>query len=249
MCTILTALSAASSVAGFLGQSQQAEAQAQAQANASEAERSRASQEGSQIRLRQGQQRVGLANEMEKGFRQANRARATAAVASAEGGVGGRVAELIDKDITVKHAMFNRSLVRQSSENDLSSDLQAQNAALRSEQNQIRINQPIAKPNPLALIGSLIGGVAQAQTQEANFRGATGRPLSLGGLLGLNIGGTGEGQAESVSAFPQAAIQTQPDFSSDGFGTGPNDFRGSPDDIFALPQGGGGAVSSLLPQI
>lgn len=245
MCTPLTAISAATSVAGYFGQRSAAEQQEQAQAKASSAERKRVGAESTNIRLRQGQQRIALANEMEEGARRANVARATAAVSAGESGVGGRAAELINQNINVQAARYNHQLQNQRSENDFAADLQGENAVIRSQQNQIRINQPIQKPNPLALIGSLVGGIAQAQTFETNYQTKTGNAFGLGNLFGLNIGGTGEskiGKAEIVQepsqpyaaqAYTQQPVQESSRVYSD----------------IGLPQRSSPATGLLLPPI
>ena len=234
MCTPLTAISAATSVAGYFAQRDAAKQQGKVQAKASDAERIRVGREGTNIRLRQGQQRVALANEMEEGARRANVARATAAVSAGESGVGGRAAELLNQDVNVQAARYNHQLQNQRSENDFAADLQGENAVIRSQQNQIKINQPIQKPNPLALIGNLVGGIAQAQTAEINYETKTGNKMSLGNLFGLNIGGTGAADTTQAPAFESQGVLPpvgfdaefgQSDFSQDGIGTGIYDFN------------------------
>jgi len=243
MCTPLTALSAASSISGYLGQKSAAKQQEQAQARASISERQRVGAESSNIRLRQGQQRVALANEMEEGARRANVARATAAVSAGESGVGGRAAELLNQDINVQAARYNHQLQNQRSENDFAADLQNENAIIRSQQNQIRINQPIQKPNPLALIGSLVGGIAQAQTFETNYETKTGNKMGFGNLFGLNIGGSGESDvAPSQSSQPLPQI-------SQTFNSAPVQESSRVYSDIGLPQGSSPATGSLLPPI
>lgn len=230
MCTPTAALggvSAASSVLGYIGQGKRAKAQAAAQQRASAAERQRVGAESTNIRLRQGQQRIALANEMEEGARRANIARATAAVSAGESGVSGRAAELLDQDVNVQAARYNHQLQNQRSENDFAADLQNENAIIRSQQNQIRINQPIEKPNPLALVTGVIGGLAQAQTFGANYEKSTGHAMGWGDVLGLNLGGASgidgqsfNGTPTNISVTPQQPytsnqVYEQPRVSSD----------------------------------
>jgi len=229
MCTPTAALggvSAASSVLGYIGQGKRAKAQAAAQQRASAAERQRVGAESTNIRLKQGQQRIALANEMEEGARRANIARATAAVSAGESGVSGRAAELLDQDVNVQAARYNHQLQNQRSENDFAADLQGENAIIRSQQNQIRINQPIEKPNPLALVTGVIGGLAQAQTFGVNYEKSMGHSMGwrdvLGlGSQGLNIAGQSfNGTPTNISATPQQSytsnqVYEQPRVSSD----------------------------------
>jgi len=189
MCTLATGVAAVGGVMNYMSGRESAKQQRQAQAAASQQERVRASQEMRNVRLRQGQQRVALANEMEEGARRANLARATAQVAAGEAGIGGRAAELQQQDINVQNARYQHALQNQRSENDFASDLQLENAEMRTQMNQQRINQPIKEPSLLEAGLGIISGVAQAQVQEANYEMATGKPMTLGNLTGLNIGG------------------------------------------------------------
>jgi len=202
MCTLATGVAAVGGVMNYMSGRESAKQQRQAQAAASQQERVRASQEMRNVRLRQGQQRVALANEMEEGARRANLARATAQVAAGEAGIGGRAAELQQQDINVQNARYQHALQNQRSENDFASDLQLENAEMRTQMNQQRINQPIKEPSLLEAGLGIISGVAQAQVQEANYEMATGKPMTLGNLTGLNIGGLGIGSTSGEIAAP-----------------------------------------------
>ena len=212
MCTLATGAAAVGGVMNYMAGKEQAKQQRKAQKVASEQERVRAGQEMRNVRLRQGQQRLALANEMEEGARRANLARATAVTAAGEAGVGGRAAELQQQDINVQNARYQHALQNQRSENDFASELQLENAQMRERANQQRINQPIKEPSLLEAGLGIITGVAQAQTQEANYQHMTGKPMTLAnltGISGLNIGGTGQSDA-GVQPITQPSVDPQP---------------------------------------
>ena len=186
MCTLATGVAAVGGVMNYMAGKEQAEQQRHAQQVASQQERVRAGQEMRNVRLRQGQQRLALANEMEEGARRANLARATAVTAAGEAGIGGRAAELQQQDINVQNARYQHALQNQRSENDFASELQLENAQMRERANQQRINQPIKEPSLLEAGLGIITGVAQAQVQEANYEAAMGQPMTLANLTGLD---------------------------------------------------------------
>ena len=230
----------------YMSGREQAEQQAEAQAAAIQQERVRASQEMRNVRLRQGQQRMALANEMEEGARRANMARATAQVAAGEAGIGGRAAELQQQDINVQNARYQHALQQQSSENDFAAELQLENAAMRTQMNQQRMNQPIEQPSLLEAGLGIISGVAQAQVQEANYEMATGTPMTLAnltGISGLNIGGTGD----SNTAYTEPAIEPVAAYTPVKT-YAPTNFKTPSLDI-DLPSGDGYSSGSLLPNV
>ena len=181
----MTALSVGQAGAGYMAQSAAAKAQAQSQKIATEQERERAGRENTAIRARQSQQRDALAMEIEEGSRRANQARATATVAAAESGITGRAADLVDQDVNVQHARHNQALIKQRAENDFSSNLQVEEARMRNKSNLQRINQPIRQPNLFGSIMEGVAGVANVQTQTANYTKAMGEAPSFGGMLGM----------------------------------------------------------------
>ena len=243
MCTVATGVAAVGGVMNYMAGKEQAKQQRKAQKVASEQERVRAGQEMRNVRLRQGQQRLALANEMEEGARRANLARATAVTAAGEAGVGGRAAELQQQDINVQNARYQHALQNQRSENDFASELQLENAQMRERANQQRINQPIKEPSLLEAGLGIITGVAQAQTQEANYEAATGQPMTLANLTGLNIGGTGQSDT-GMQPMAQPAMTPAPVVTS-----APVDFSVPQRAELDLPTGGGYASGSLLPPI
>lgn len=209
MCTLMTGMAAVGGVLNYMSGKEQAKQQAHAQGVASQQERVRAGQEMRNVRLKQGQQRLALANEMEEGARRANLARATAVTAAGEAGIGGRAAELQQQDINVQNARYQKALQDQRSENDFASELQLENSEMRTQMNQQRINQPIQEPSLLEAGLGILTGVAQAKTQEANYEMAAGKPMTLSNLVGLNIGGTGKDQSVSEPMYnPSPAMSS-----------------------------------------
>lgn len=216
MCDLATGIALASSASGFMGQRAQAKAQANAQGIASMQERERAGQEMRNLRLRQGQQRVQLANEMDEGARRANVAMASAETAIGEAGVSGRAAELVADNIEMQSARYQRSLQRQKSENDFATELQLENSTMRTQMNQQRINQPINEPDFAQFAIGALGSVAAAQTRAANYEMATGDAFTFGNLTGLNIGGTKASASPAPSTYSPAQVALPPLPTGDG---------------------------------
>ncbi len=181
----MTALAVGQAASGYMAQSAAAQQQARNQAIATEQERERAGKENTAIRARQSQQRDALAMEIEEGSRRANQARATATVASAEAGITGRAADLVAQDVNVQHARHNQALIKQRAENDFSSNMQVEEARMRNKSNFQRINQPIKQPDLFGSIMQGVAGVANVQTQTANYTKATGQAPSFGGWAGM----------------------------------------------------------------
>lgn len=243
MCAPMAAVAVASTAANFFAQKSQADAQREAQALATKQERVRASQEMRNVRLRQGQQRLALANEMDEGARRANVAMATAQTALGEAGVGGRAAELVQQDLNVQNARYQHSLQQQKSENDFASELQLENSRLQSAANQQRINQPIQEPSFFDLGLGLIGAAAGAQTQAAQYEAATGQAPTWGNLIGLNIGGRDATQIGRTTSVVEPVVST-PTFASVP-SLSPLPSLSISD--AGLPTSGGTASSTLLP--
>jgi len=181
----MTALSVGQAASGYMAAGARAKAQAQAQAVATQQERERAGRENTAIRARQSQQRDAIASEIEEGARRANQARATATVASAEAGITGRAADLIAQDVNVQHARHNQALIKQRAENDFSSNLQVEEARMRNRSNLQRINKPIEQPSLLGSVMEGVAGIANVQTQTANYTKAMGEAPSFGGMFGM----------------------------------------------------------------
>ncbi len=228
MCepAIMTTLAVGQAASGYMAQKAAAKQQEKNQAIATQQERERAGRENTAIRARQSQQREALALEIEEGARRANQARATVSVASSEAGISGRAADLVAQDVEVQHARYNRSLARQRSENDFSSNMQIEEALMRNKFNFQRINKPIKQPNLFGAIMEGVAGVANVQTQTANYTKATGQAPKFGGWadkLYDSVGGMlsiqpNESQVDMIPqnniVVPSPSIGSQPNWNN-----------------------------------
>ena len=137
------------------GQKQAAKAQAKAQSNATKAEQQRYLQEVSAVRMRERQEQIASAQQRQRIQREAREARATARVSAGEAGVAGLSVESLINDMTRKEGEAQFSITQQEAFNTQNRNVALQDGSLRSVNNLLSINQPIAKPD---YVGAVVGG-------------------------------------------------------------------------------------------
>ena len=220
----MTVMAVGQAGASYMAKKSAADQQEAAQMVATEQERDRAGRENTAIRARQSQQRDALAAEMEEGSRRANQARATAVVASAESGITGRAASLVEQDVNVQHARHNQALVEQRAENDFSSNMQVEEARMRNKSNLQQINKPIEQPSMLGLAMDVVSGVAGVQTQTANYTKMMGEAPSIGGfgkMLGIGSGSPSTPNSSMPAlASAQSPMNSLPNYSQGATASG-----------------------------
>lgn len=155
--TASVGIGAATAGLSIHGQRQAAKTQAKVQRNATIAEQQRHLQEVSAMRLRQRQEQVAAAQQIQQSATKAREARATARVSAGEAGVAGLSVDALINDMTRKEAEHRFSITQQQQFNDVNRDLGLQDAAMRSRMNLLSINKPIEQPN---YAGAILGGIS-----------------------------------------------------------------------------------------
>ena len=141
------------------GQRQQAKTQAKVQRNASIAEQQRYLQEMTAMRLREQQEGIANAQQRQEITKKAREARATARVSAGEAGVAGLSVDALMNSFTQTEANALFSITQQEQFNAVNRQLGITDAQMRSRNNLLRINKPIAQPDYLgaALDGAQTG--------------------------------------------------------------------------------------------
>jgi hypothetical protein len=159
------AVGAASSIAGYAGQRQQAKQQAAYQAQSAAAEQQRSLQEQTSIRMRQAQEQEATARELEQVSRKSQEALARARVSAGEAGVAGASVQALMDDYTRQEAGYRAAVTRQQEMSALGTQLGLEQAGLASQQRLISIQQPIDRPSFLtAGLGAISGGLSGYRT-------------------------------------------------------------------------------------
>ena len=140
-----------SSLAQYVGQRQQAKAQQRHQAQAAAAERQRFLQEQTSLRMRQAQEQEAVGRELEQVSRKSQAALARARVSAGEAGVAGASVQALMDDYMRQEAGYRSALLRQQELGGVSTAMGLEQAGFATMQRQIGINQPINRPNPLAI--------------------------------------------------------------------------------------------------
>jgi hypothetical protein len=152
MCDpVSIAIAVGSSVAQYAGQRKQARQQARYQAQAAAAERQRFLQEQTSLRMRQAQEQEAVGRELEQVSRKSQAALARARVSAGEAGVAGASVQALMDDYMRQEAGYRSALLRQQELGGISTGLGLEQAGFATQQRQIGINQPINRPNPLAI--------------------------------------------------------------------------------------------------
>ena len=157
------ATAAASTLMSLTAQKNAAKAQGAAQAAAARRENARYQREATAQRLKEAQQDLALANEIKEASRKSKEARATAVVSAGESGVSGLSVDALIDDYTRQEAEHRFTLNEQARLTGINNQLQLQEAGFRNQDNLIRINKPIQKPDYLGSAVNLAGSYLQIQ--------------------------------------------------------------------------------------
>ena len=198
----LVAASVGSNIAGFVGARQQAKQQAAYQAQAAAAERQRFMQEQTSIRMRQAQEQEAVGRELEQVSKKSQEALARARVSAGEAGVAGASVQALMDDYVRQEGGYRAALLRQQELSGVGTGLQLEQAGFGTQQRQIGINRPIARPSFLTAalstasgalgaygtglqIGQMRGGgggtAGISQTTGGSYRGGSGSTMAPGG--------------------------------------------------------------------
>jgi len=155
----------ASPLVGYMGQRQQAKQQAAYQAQAAAAERQRFMQEQTSLRMRQAQEQEAVGRELEQVSRKSQEALARARVSAGEAGVAGASVQALMDDYVRQEAGYRAATLRQQELGGVATGLGLEQAGFATQQRQIGINRPIARPSFLtAGLQSLSGGLGGVAT-------------------------------------------------------------------------------------
>ena len=170
MCEPLSAaaiakLSLASTIAStgmsLMAQQNQAKMQAASQRAAAQRENARYRREATAQRLKEGQEDLALTREIQESTSKASAARSTATVAAGEAGISGLSVDALLDNYTRQEADYRFSLTEQNRLTGVNNQLALDEMGFRSQANQIRINQPIKKPDYLGGMVNLAGSSMQ----------------------------------------------------------------------------------------
>ena len=191
----MTVMSVAQAGMSIQGQKQQADAQRQVQRNASEAERRRYLNEAASQRIRDAQQSIADAQKIQFNQRQGIKTKATARTAAGEAGVTGQAVSQLIQSIDRQQAGDNFAIQQNIAMRNVQSDLRLRDMGLNHQNNLLRINKPIDKPNVLGALmdGAQFGMQMGALGKEAGLEGFFGKktttPKVSSGTLNMNTRG------------------------------------------------------------
>ena len=117
------------------------------------------------MRLKEAQEDLALANEIKEATRKSKEARATAMVSAGESGVSGLSIDALIDDYT-RQAEHRFTLNEQARLTGINNQLQLQEAGFRNQDNLIRINKPIQKPDYLGSAVNLAGSYLQIKGNQ-----------------------------------------------------------------------------------
>ena len=155
----------AAPLVSYAGQRKQAKQQAAYQAQAAAAERQRFMQEQTSIRMRQAQEQEAVGRELEQVSRKSQEALSRARVSAGEAGVAGASVQALMDDYVRQEAGYRAATLRQQELGGVATGLGLEQAGFATQQRQIGINRPIARPSFLtAGLQSLSGGLGGVAT-------------------------------------------------------------------------------------
>ena len=198
----LVAASVGSNIAGFVGARQQAKQQAAYQAQAAAAERQRFLQEQTSLRMRQAQEQEAVGRELEQVSKKSQEALARARVSAGEAGVAGASVQALMDDYVRQEGGYRAALLRQQELGQVATGLQLEQAGFATQQRQIGINRPIARPDflttALSTATSALGAYgAGLQIRQNYMQGGSVPPIPSGSV-----------PMKDASGLPQYSIQT-----------------------------------------
>jgi glucosamine 6-phosphate synthetase-like amidotransferase/phosphosugar isomerase protein len=153
----------------IVGQRQAAKAQGRAQNRATIAEQQRYLNETSAMRARERQELIAQAQKRQNITTKAREARATARVSAGEAGVAGLSIDALLNSFTQQEAQAQFALTQQAQFRDTNSFFGLQDSELRSTNNLLRINKPIAQPNYL---GAVLDGASTGMSAYTGLKNA-----------------------------------------------------------------------------
>ena len=174
-------LSLASSGMSLMAQRNQAKAQKAAQKAATQRENARYRREASAMRLKEAQEDLVMTREIQDSAVKARAARSTAMVAAGESGVVGLSVDALIDDYTRQEADYRFSVTEQNRLTGINNQLQLTEAGYRSQNNLIKINKPIQKPNYLGEAVNLAGSFLNIQSNYKQNSLAEAKTASYGG--------------------------------------------------------------------
>ena len=197
---VMAGLAVASGGAQYIGARQQAKQQAAYQAQAAAAERQRFLQEQTSIRMRQAQEQEAVGRELEQVSRKSQEALARARVSAGEAGVAGASVQALMDDYVRQEGGYRAALLRQQELSGVGTGLQLEQAGFGTQQRQIGINRPIARPSFLTAALSTATGAL----------GAYGTGLQIGQMRGGSVPSIPSGSVPMTDArgLPQYSIPT-----------------------------------------
>jgi len=202
MChpAVLVGLAVASGGAQYIGQRRMAKQQAAYQAQAAAAERQRFLQEQTSIRMRQAQEQEAVGRELEQVSRKSQEALARARVSAGEAGVAGASVQALMDDYVRQEGGYRAALLRQQELGQVATGLQLEQAGFGTQQRQIGINRPIARPDFLTT----------ALSTATSALGAYGTGLQIGQMRGASVPSIPSGSVPmtDASGLPQYSIPT-----------------------------------------
>lgn len=151
----------ASTGMSLMAQRNQAKMQAASQRAAAQRENARYRREATAQRLKEGQEDLALTREIQESTSKARAARSTATVAAGEAGISGLSVDALLDNYTRQEADYRFSLTEQNRLTGVNNQLALDEMGFRSQANQIRINQPIKKPDYLGGMVNLAGSSMQ----------------------------------------------------------------------------------------
>jgi hypothetical protein len=165
-----TVASVASPLVGYAGQRRMAKQQARYQAQAAQAERQRFLQEQTAIRIQEAQKQKVAGEELADIARRTEGALGTATTIAANRGITGLSLEALRDDITRQSGGVQFRIAQQQGMGEVATAMGLEQAGFATQQRQIGIAKPIARPS-LALSGlqALSGGL-QSYTAGRSYR-------------------------------------------------------------------------------
>jgi hypothetical protein len=167
---VMAGLAVASGGAQYIGARRQAKQQAAYQAQAAAAERQRFLQEQTSLRMRQAQEQEAVGRELEQVSKKSQEALARARVSAGEAGVAGASVQALMDDYVRQEGGYRAALLRQQELGQVATGLQLEQAGFATQQRQIGINRPIARPDFLT----------SALSTATSALGAYGTGLQIG---------------------------------------------------------------------
>lgn len=176
MCNPALLLAVGTTAVSVQQQSANRSAQLKVQKIADKRERERLAQQQTAERINESVIAEQRALELQQASKKVREARATARVSASESGVAGQSVDLLLDDFTKQGTALKLGLERQGRVSGLATNLRIKDQAKQSQQNLIRINQPVAGVNYAGAIMSGVGMYSSASQAWSDFKGTQTAP-------------------------------------------------------------------------